>query len=152
MNRPGRIGAGRLDLAATRTMDILGFIADNMGHFAPQDIPLVIFRMLCAAFLAVLLARFGARASMADARALAFWAVAAALAAELVGAQLPLAVLLLALVVLAKGGDGDGRDRALRFGALVIGLGCGSHAALVTAAATVAFALLARWAFPPPRS
>ncbi len=37
----------------------------------------------------------------------------------------------------------------LRFGALVMGLGCGSHAALVTAVVGVLFALVARWAFAP---
>jgi hypothetical protein len=130
-------------------MDWMGFLADNMGHFAPQDIALLLFQMLVAALLGAVLARVGGRLPAEGMRELALWAAAAALGAALVGAQLPLAVLLLAFAVLARGGESDRRHQVLRFGALVMGLGCGSHAALVTAVAGVLFALVARWALAP---
>lgn len=130
-------------------MDVMGFIADNMGHFAPQDIALLLFQMLVAALLGALLARVGGRLPAEGMRELALWGAAAALGAGLVGAQLPLAVLLLAFAVLVRNGDTGRTHQVLRFGALVMGLGCGSHAALVTAVVGVLFALVARWAFAP---
>lgn len=133
-------------------MDLLGFVADNMGHFAPQDIPLLLFQALCAALLGAFLARVGGRMPVEGMKELALWAAGAALAAGFAGAQLPLAVLLLAFATLMGGQAGEGRERALRFGAMVLGLGCGSHAALVAIAVGIPFTLLARWAFGAARS
>ncbi|MBK6344078.1 MAG: hypothetical protein IPF41_16280 [Flavobacteriales bacterium] len=127
-------------------MDWLGFVVDNMGHFAPQDIPLLLFRTLCAAALGALLARVGGRMGAAGMKEFALWAASAALAAGFAGAQLPLAVLLLAFAMLMGGQTGSGSERALRFGALVLGLGCG-NAPLVAIAVGIPFALLVRWAF-----
>ncbi|MBK8226920.1 MAG: hypothetical protein IPK70_07070 [Flavobacteriales bacterium] len=127
-------------------MDWLGFVMDNMGHFAPQDILLLLFRTLCAAALGAILARVGGRMGTDGMKELALWAAAAGLAGGFAGAQLPLAVLLLAFAMLMGGQAGSGKERALRFSALVLGLGCGS-APLVAIAVGVPFALLARWAF-----
>jgi hypothetical protein len=127
-------------------MDWLGFVVDNMGHFAPQDIPLLLFRTLCAAALGAILAWVGGRMGGEGMKELALWAAGAALAAGFAGAQLPLAVLLLAFAMLIGGQSGSGMERALRFGALVLGLGCG-NAPLVAIAVGIPFALLARWAF-----
>ena len=129
-------------------MDWLGFVMDNMGHFAPQDILLLLFRACCAAVLGALLARIGGRLGADGMKEIALWAAAASLAAGFAGAQLPLAVLLLAFAMLMGGQAGNGRERALRFVALVLGLGCG-YAPLVAIAVGIPFCLLARWAFAP---
>jgi len=128
-------------------MDVLGFVMDHMGTFSPYDIPNLLFAMLVASLLGYLLARVGAGLTGSDARALVLWAAAAALAAGLVRAQLPLAVALLALMVLVKGNEGPRQDRVLVFCALVLGLGCGSGATLVMLAVAVPFILVVRWAF-----
>ena len=47
-------------------MDIIGFVADNMGHFAPFDIALLVFQVLLAALLGYLLARDLGTASVED--------------------------------------------------------------------------------------
>ncbi|HRD51402.1 MAG TPA: hypothetical protein PKY96_02015, partial [Flavobacteriales bacterium] len=120
-----------------------------MGHFAVQDIPLLLFQIVCAALLGAFLGRFGGRMGAEGMKELALWSAAAAMAAGFAGANLPLAVLLLAFAMLMGGQSGHGKERALRFGALVLGLGCGSHAALVAVAIGIPFILLARWAFPP---
>lgn len=130
-------------------MDWLGFVADNMGHFAVQDIPLLLFQTVCAALLGALLARMGGRMGAAGMKEHALWAAAAALAAGFASTNLPLAVLLLAFAMLMGGQAGDGKERALRFGAMVLGLACGSNAALVALAVGIPFALIARWAFAP---
>ncbi|MEO8590194.1 MAG: hypothetical protein ABI432_12545 [Flavobacteriales bacterium] len=129
-------------------MDVLGFVADNMGHFTLYDIPNVFFMMFAGAFLGYALARWGGRSHVGNARVLALWAATAALAAAFVRAQLPLAVLLLALVLLVKGEGASIRERLLLFGALVLGAGCGSGAALIMFLVAVPYILLVRWALP----
>jgi hypothetical protein len=133
-------------------MDVLGFVMDNMGTFSPYEIPNLLFAVLVAGLLGYLLARFGAGLTGADTRALALWAAAAALGTGLVRAQLPLAVALLALVVLSKGNDGPRQERVLVLCALVLGLGCGSGASLVMLAVAIPFILVVRWAFGAKRS
>ena len=133
-------------------MDVMGFVMDNMGHFAPIDVLLLLFAVLCAALLGLLLGVWGGRLDRIAARDLALWAGCAAFAAGLVRMQLPLAVVLLAFVVLVKGNDGERRDRVLRFGAVVLGLGCGSGASLVVLIVAVPFIALVRWAFGSARS
>lgn len=129
-------------------MDWLGFVMDNMGHFALEDVPLLLFRVLCAAVLGALLARVGGRMGTAGMKELALWAAAAALAVGFAGTQLPMAVLLLAFAMLMGGQSGSGSERALRFGALVLGMGCG-HSTFPAIAVGIPFCLLARWAFAP---
>ncbi|MBK8497405.1 MAG: hypothetical protein IPL52_00980 [Flavobacteriales bacterium] len=128
-------------------MDLMGFLSDHMGHFSLYDLPNLVFAVLLAVLLGYLLGRFGGKVRGAELRALALWAGSAALAAAIVRSQLPLAVVLVALVLLVRSNQDGSRDRALQFGALVLGLGCGSGAALVTLVAAVPYILVVRWAF-----
>jgi len=129
-------------------MDVKGFVSDHMGHFSLYDIPNVLFMILMAALLGYALARFGGREQGRDARSLALWAATAALATAFVRAQLPLAIVLLAIVLLAKGDGATARERVLLFGAMVLGLGCGSGAALIMFLAAIPYIILVRWALP----
>ena len=125
-------------------MDISGFIVDHMGHFSLYDLPGVVFAVVMAAVLTMVLTRVAGAGS--GARQLVLWSAGAALAVAFVRGQLPVAVCLLALVILARPrSQGQGSD-ALFFGALAIGLGCGSGATLVTAMLVIPYMLLARWA------
>lgn len=128
-------------------MDALGFVMDHMGHFAPIDIANLLFAMLIAALLGYLWSRFGPGQAVQQAKESALWAALTALATGLVRAQLPLAVALLAIIMLVRGRESNGADRLAQFGALVIGLGCGSGASLVVIAIAIPFILVARWAF-----
>lgn len=128
-------------------MDLLGFVADHLGHFSPYDVPNLLFSVLVATLLGYALGRWGGGKRGADLRALALWSGSAALAVGFVRTQLPLAVVFLALVLLAKGNDAPRNDRALLFTALVLGLGCGSGATLVTLATALPVVLIVRWAF-----
>lgn len=127
-------------------MDLKGFAADHLGHFAPHDIGNGLFAMLVAALLGMLWARWGWRMNGAAARNLGVWGALAALALFLVRLQLPLAIGLLAVLLLLRG-RGERTEGGLPLaGALVLGMGCGSGAALVMLAIAPLFMLLARWA------
>ena len=131
-------------------MDLKGFIADHMGHFSPFDLPNILFSVVAALVLGYALARWGGGRSGSELRTLALWAAASALGVALVRSQLPLAIAFLALVLLAKGQDARPQDRVLVFGSLMLGLGCGSGATLVTLIVAIPFILLVRWAFGKP--
>jgi hypothetical protein len=127
-------------------MDFTGFVVDHMGHFTMYDLPGAIFALVMAAILTLVLTVIMGGEARSSARELVVWSSSAALALVLVRGQLPVAVAFLALVLLARPG-GDERQRGvLFFAALIIGMGCGSGAALVTAVLTVPFALVGRWA------
>lgn len=128
-------------------MDVKGFLLDQLGHFSPYDIPALVFAVLLAALLGLALAKFGLRSTVAEARTLAVWAALTALAFGLVRSQLPLAVGVLALVLLLRGRGEEGPDRLPLFGALLLGMGCGVSAGLVTVVIAVPVILLLRWAF-----
>ena len=130
-------------------MDIRGFAADHFGHFSPYDIANLLFAMVAATFLGYAMARWGGGKRGQELRALAVWAGLAALGVGFVRAQLPLAVAFLALVLLAKGNEASKHDRLLLFASLVLGVGCGSGATLVTIVLTLPFLLIVRWAFGP---
>ncbi len=132
-------------------MDLKGFAADHLGHFAPHDIGNILFSMLVAAFLGFAMGRFGGRLSAAHARSLALWAATAALAMVFVRTQLAVAVGLLALLLLVRRRTDEGPDAVLFGAAMVIGLGCGSGAALVALVVGIPFILLVRWARPGNR-
>lgn len=131
-------------------MDLKGFVADHMGHFSPFDLPNILFSVVAALVLGYALARWGGGRSGSEVRSLALWAALSALGVAFVRSQLPLAIAFLALVLLAKGQEGRPQDRVLVFGSLVLGLGCGSGATLVTILVAIPFVLLVRWAFGKP--
>lgn len=126
-------------------MDIKGFLMDQFGHFGLPQVGSLIFALLIAALLGWALGALAARKPAAVARDLALWAATAALAVGLVRSQLPLALALVALGLFASIGRAKGRAGLLRAGALVLGLGCGSGAALVTFMVAVPYFLLVRW-------
>jgi predicted membrane protein len=127
-------------------VDIKGFIVDHVGHFAMHEILGLVFSMLVASVLAWLLGRFGAGLVGKEARTLVIWSATVALGVGFIKAQLPLALAFVALAALVGSGRDEGRSKAVHAGALVIGLGCGSGAALVTAIAAVPYLLIVRWA------
>lgn len=126
-------------------MDIKGFLMDQFGHFGLPQVGSLVFAVLVAAFLGWVLGALAAQQPKAIARDLAIWAATAALGVGLVRSQLPLALALVAVALLASVGRADGRSGVLRAGALVLGLGCGSGAALVTFIVAVPYFLLVRW-------
>jgi hypothetical protein len=127
-------------------MDLKGFAADHMGHFTLYDVPNMLVALLLSALLAYLLAALGMRCTALQARHLALWAAVAALGVGFVRAQFPLAVSLLALVLLLRSQEVPASERLSLFGALVIGLGCGSGASLIVVAVFLPVLMLARWA------
>ncbi len=131
-------------------MDLKGFLADHMGHFSAYDIPGLLFMLLMAALLAWAVAFLGAGARGFEPRRLALWAATAALGVAFMRMQLPIALALLAILLLVRPSSTDMRERVLLFGALIIGVGCGSGATLIMAIAVVPYLLLVRWAIPRP--
>jgi hypothetical protein len=131
-------------------MDITGFLMDHMGHYAPHDIGNGLFALAVAALLGFVLARFGGRTEAAEARSLALWSVVAALALFLAHAQLPVALAMLALVLLAR------PERAPHPGplfplVLITGAACGMGAALIALAFAVPLVLMVRWVLLRPQ-
>lgn len=126
-------------------MDIKGFLMDQLGHFGLPQVGSLVFAVLVAAALGWALGALAARKPAAIARDLAVWAATAALGVGLVRSQLPLALALVAIALFASVGRSEGRSDLLRAGALVIGLGCGSGATLVTLIVAVPYLLLVRW-------
>lgn len=127
-------------------MDVTGFIIDHMGHFTVYDLPGAAFSLVMAALLTALLCMVAGGGARAEMRELVIWSTSSALALVLIRGQLPVAVAILALAILARPrGEGPSRS-AMFFAALVIGAGCGSGAALVTAILVLPFGAIARWA------
>jgi len=127
-------------------MDFTGFVVDHMGHFTLYDLPGAAFAVVMAAVLTIVFTLVVGGEARASSRELVLWSAGAALALVMVRGQLPVAVAFLALVMLAKPGMEVRTRGSIFFGALIIGMGCGSGAALVTAALTVPFGLVGRWA------
>ena len=130
-------------------MDVKGAIADHMGHFSATDIPNVLFMVIMAVAFGYATARLGARVGSNQGRALSFWAALAALAAALVRSQLPLATLVLAAAVLVGKRNGGQNDSDL-LTMLLIGIGCGSGAAVIVGILLVLFIPIMRWARSGP--
>jgi len=128
-------------------MDLQGFVVDNIGPFSPAAILNAVFAVLVAALLGHSLGRFGAGARGGGARVFAVWAAVSALALVFARTQLPLAVALLALVLLVRAREEAPGDKLVLAGAVVLGMGCGSGASLVTLVLAVPFILLVRWAY-----
>jgi hypothetical protein len=130
-------------------MDLTGFLVDHMGHFSAYDIPGVLFLLLMAALLGWVMGYAGGERG-ASLRQLALWAATAALATAFMRMQLPVALALLGVLLLVRPSMPEApRGRLLLFGALVLGLGCGSGAALIMALAAIPYVLLVRWALAP---
>lgn len=127
-------------------MDIAGFVVDHMGHFSAVDLPRVLFALVMAALLTWVLAWLQGSDGRIHQRGLVLWAVLAAAGTILVRGQLPVAVVFLALVLLVRPRVGEQVPTGLLFAALVVGMGCGSGASLVTALVAVPLVLVARWA------
>jgi len=133
-------------------MDIKGFLMDHVGHFGLPQIGGLLFAVLVATLLGWVLGAIAARTPAGTARELALWSATAALAVGFVRSQLPLALALVAIALLASIGRSEGRQGSLRAGALVLGLGCGSGAALVTLVVALPYFLIVRWAGRPQAS
>jgi hypothetical protein len=125
-------------------MDIKGFLADNLGHFSPYDIPNLIFITLLAAFLGWAVGYVGGQKSVSS--RYAAWAALAALAVAFVRMQLPMALALLAVLLLVRPQFNGHGDRLHLVSVLVIGFGCGSGAALVMSIAAIPYLFILRWA------
>ncbi len=104
--------------------------------------------MLVAALITWLVAVFGGRVDGAEARSLALWSASAALGVIFTKMQLPLAIALVALALIVRPSFTNRREQLLLFGALVIGFGCGSGAALIMAIVSIPYLLIVRWAMP----
>ncbi len=104
--------------------------------------------LLMAAALSWAVAFIGAGIRGSEPRILALWGATAALGVAFMRMQLPIALALLAIVILVKPNVSDNRERVLLFGSLVIGLGCGSGASLIMAIATIPYLIIVRWAIP----
>ncbi len=123
-------------------MDIKGFVADNLGHFSPYDIPNLMFVLLLAAFLGWCIGIAG----RANATGTAAWAALSALAVAFVRMQLPMALALLALLILVRPRIDAQENGLLLVSAVVIGFGCGSGASLVMAIVAIPYLFILRWA------
>lgn len=128
-------------------MDLNAAMADQLGHFTLQDIFTALVGLLAAAFLGLLFALIVRPPDGSSPRRTALLSAVVAFAVSLVRASVPLAICLVAVLLLVRSADaGDGRARLHRLMALAIGLGCGSSAAIVVAALVLPLGLLFRWA------
>ncbi len=122
-------------------MDIKGFVMDQMGHFSVYDIAGLLFAVVVAICLGYAAGRLSGHSDPWAAHAM--WAGVAALAAALVGTQLSLALVLVALLLLVRPVNSMGHGRGVAV-SLVFGLGCGGGAALITVVAALPLLLLLR--------
>jgi len=120
-------------------------VVDHLGFFTPHQVVNAVVSLLVAALLGLLLGRMGGRLSTGAARGLALWAVLAAVALIFVRNSLPLAVALVGVVLLLRGGDTTTGDRRLLLGALLLGAACGTGATLAAVAVGLPVILLFRW-------
>lgn len=125
-------------------MNWKGFLLDHMGHFSVYDVPNLIFAILVAAALAIGCGKFGLRIDAKNSRVMAIWAAVSAFGVGLVKGQLAFAVILAALLLFVKSNETNGLPKYVLFLAMVIGLGCGSGASLITALVCIPVALLLR--------
>ena len=126
-------------------MDLKGFLADQFGLYTVYDLPLLLFAMLAAALLAWLSGRLAGQS--ADAVGMALTAGLVAAAVHLVKGSLPLAVALVAVLLLAgrRVRDEGPAHEAGRLVALVIGFGCGASAVIPMVIAWLPLTVLLRW-------
>jgi len=127
------------------SMDWKGILADHFGHFAVRDVVNLGVATLVAAALAAMVAAYGVRLSRQQARSAALWAGLFAAGVGLVRSQLPLALALVAAVLLLRPSSSSNLDRRVLAGMLVIGLACGSGASVVGACLSILLIVLYRW-------
>jgi hypothetical protein len=126
-------------------MDWKGFVVDHVGHFAPHMIVNAVFAILVASLLGYVLGRVGARVDGPAARMLALWSALAALAVAFTRTQLPVAMALVAVVLLVRPIPDERIPRLPLVSAVLLGAGCGSGAALVAAVLMIPVIALLRW-------
>lgn len=135
-------------------MDLNGLLADQMGAFTPYDIGGGVLAILLSALIAFAAGWIGRGTGAAAPKRLAALAAVVALAALLVRTSVPLAIALVGVALLMRGGLPERtdalswRNSLLRVAALIVGVGCGSGAAIVTLVLALPVALLVRWAAP----
>lgn len=128
------------------SMGLTNMLMDHLGFFYPHQVLNAVVAMLVAAMLGWLLGRVGGRLPDRPARGLALWAALATMALTFVRTNLPVAVALVAVALLVRGAEDGSLDRRSLFGALVIGVACGSGAMLGAVAVGLPLILLFRWA------
>lgn len=141
--------AGLLSAAFVRhpLMDIKRLIYDQLGHFAPEDIPVILFGVFVAALLGWLAGLLG-KAGEGERRHMALLAAAISLAVSVVRASLPLSVALVAVALFVRlpEKENTAKAMAMRGVVLAIGIGCGASAAVITVVPALVLALMLRWA------
>ena len=128
-------------------MDLKGLLADQMGLFTPYDILGALIGLCLAALLGLVLGRV-VPLQGAQPRTLAVWAGLSALAVGLVRASVPLSIAFVGVALLLRR-EGQGtseRHFLLNLAAVLVGVGCGSSAGLITLVCFVPVVLLLRWA------
>lgn len=126
-------------------MDLKGFLADQMGHLTVYDLPLLLFNVLAAMALAIMGGRVaGAGVAL---RSMALLAGVTAFAVFLVKGSLPLAVALVAavLLLLTRRGTEEEGDMAPRLFAVAVGFGFGASAGAITLVVAIPLAFVLRW-------
>ena len=131
-------------------MHIKGFFMDNMGRFAVHDLANGVFALLMAALLGYLLASIGGRRSTDVARSHAAWSATAALVLFLAHTELPVALVMLALALIARPAARSTDDGPLFLGVLAMGAACGMGAGLVAVVLALPLILLLRWSVARP--
>lgn len=126
-------------------MDLKGFLADQMGHLTVYDLPLLLFNVLAAMAVAIVGGRIaGAGGAL---RAMALLAGVTAFAVYLVKGSLPLAVALVAAVLLLRGHGGTEEEGGMapRLFAVAVGFGFGASAGAITLLVAIPLAVVLRW-------
>ena len=132
------------------TMDLKGFLADQMGSFTPHDIGTALLSLLLAALIAFVLGLVANATEAPSSRELSVLSSVTAVAVIFVRASVPLSIALVAVVLLFRvgGGDTSWRSHLLRASAVAVGVGCGSSASIIALALAVPLGLLLRWGAP----
>lgn len=128
-------------------MDLKAIVADHLGLFSPYDLPGMVVSIAMGGLLGAVTTRWGAR-QPAHTAAHALWGALAALGFVLVKGSLPLAITLVAVVLLVRpvhAAPAPTVGRALA-AALLLGACCGAGASLIAAVAALPVLVLLRWA------
>lgn len=125
-------------------------LADQMGAFTPYDIGNGVLALLLAALFAFVAGLIGRASGEGAPKHLAALAAVVALAVLFVRASVPLSIALVGVALLVRAGslvprEGAWRSSLPQLVAVVIGVGCGSGAALITLVLMVPVVLLLRW-------